>query len=135
MVPELIILVCSHLRIFETEPLARTFNKRLYLICLPFLALCLTMQHNVKRMISICGMSCDYLDPNHASWFTPLDDLTAKVMQHFHQGPAASSTQVHLRNTLGLPFPGSSCDLFSEIFWKALCALQLYLFVMSQSKE
>ena len=122
--PELINLVCSHLRSFETERVAQTFNKRLYPICLPFLAHRLAMQRNAKRMISIFGdVSCtlgesqyqrlgfepkhgpftsptlpnlDYLDlKGDLSWLTPLDDLTAKAMQHYHQGPAASSTQVN----------------------------------------
>jgi len=121
--PELINLVCSHLRSFETERVARTFNKCLYPICLPFLAHRLSMQRNAKRMISIFGdvsytlgesqyrnlgfelkhgpftsptlPNLDYLDlKGDLSWLTPLDDLTAKAMQHHQQGPAASSTQV-----------------------------------------
>jgi len=106
--PELLSLICSQLRSFEIEHVARTFNKHLYPICLPFLAHRLAMQRHAKRMLSIFGEgvctlqehdykrlgfeskhgpfsslalpNLDYLDlRGDLSWLKPLDDWTVKA--------------------------------------------------------
>jgi len=89
---ELLHFTISQLRPFEIEPLARTYNKRLYYICIPFLTRRLASRRNAKRMARRFKPiskepppNLDFMDLNgDFRWFLPFDEAHAKEMKDHH---------------------------------------------------
>lgn len=78
---ELLHFTISQLRPFEIEPLARSYNKRLYYICIPFLTRRLASRRNAKRMVRRFKPiskepppNLDFMDLNgDLRWLLPFD--------------------------------------------------------------
>jgi len=95
---ELLHATVSYLRPFEIERVARTYNTKLYHICIPLLSRRLATQRHAKRMVARFGptqherRNLDYLNLNgDLSWLLPLDKVTfGQTVARHYRGPADS---------------------------------------------